>query len=118
MIRSPDAVFASLWNTYFKGQLSRLAGHQVANFVVAKSIERLDTTTLVDTFGEMKPFLGRIFGTLGLLLDPSFTKALFSESARTGILRAVIDRCATLGIDALAKDIYEVRVLHGPAPDD
>lgn len=52
--RSPDKVFGILWNTYFKGKLSRLAVHPVANFVVAKALSRIDADQLEAVCDELQ----------------------------------------------------------------
>ena len=43
----PQEAFAILWTTYFQGKLPRLAIHPVANFVVAKAMERVTAEQLV-----------------------------------------------------------------------
>jgi nucleolar protein 9 len=42
-----------LWKTYFKGKLARLAHHPVANFVLAKAIERVSDNQLSEIFQEL-----------------------------------------------------------------
>jgi NOP9-like PUF repeat domain len=39
---APPRVFQSIWTTYFVGRLPKLVTHPVANFVVAKAVERLE----------------------------------------------------------------------------
>jgi hypothetical protein len=51
--RSSDAVLAKLWSTYYLGRVAKLAGHPVANFTVARGIERLDATMLEATIAEL-----------------------------------------------------------------
>lgn len=51
--RCPPAAFNLLWTTYFKGKLAKLAVHPVANFVVARAVERLDSEQLEDALEEM-----------------------------------------------------------------
>ncbi|KAF8960207.1 hypothetical protein BDZ97DRAFT_1834525 [Flammula alnicola] len=65
--RCPDKAFNAMWETYFKGKLARLAAHPVANFVLAKAVERLD-------------------GTWNKLI----------RTSRTGVLRAIVDRTSAL----------------------
>lgn len=60
MRRAPEKVFATLWATYFKGKLQKLAIHPVANFVVAKGIERLSA----DQLGEVCEELDEVFGKI------------------------------------------------------
>nr|GAT46208.1 predicted protein [Mycena chlorophos] len=75
----PPRAFSALWSTYFKGTLAKIASHPVANFVLAKAMERLDAEQLADACDE----LGRVWANM-------------IQTARTGVLRAAIDRAATL----------------------
>lgn len=59
---APATVFQLLWATYFKGKLSKLAVHPVANFVVAKAFERLAANELMEACEEVKPILTKIVG--------------------------------------------------------
>ncbi|KAI6035570.1 armadillo-type protein [Pisolithus orientalis] len=86
--RCPDYVFTQLWSAYFQGKLQRLALHPVANFVVSKSIERLDSNQLKDALKE---------------LSLSWDKAI--QSSRTGVLRSLVDRAKVLG--CREKDVCE-----------
>ncbi|KAG2053480.1 ARM repeat-containing protein [Suillus hirtellus] len=86
--RCPDPAFTILWATYFQGKLTRLATHPVANFVVAKAAERLNPTQLKGALEELESSWNKIIG-----------------SARTGVLRAMIDRACTLR--AHEKDICQ-----------
>lgn len=52
--RSPDNGFVVLWSTYFQGKLARLALHPVANFVVAKALERVSADQLAAACGELE----------------------------------------------------------------
>ncbi|KAG9317134.1 armadillo-type protein [Chiua virens] len=78
--RCPQQVFNLLWSTYFEGKLVRLALHPVANFVVAKAVERQDSKQLGATLESLKS---------------SWSKLI--KSSRTGVLRALIDRSRSLG---------------------
>ncbi|KAF9474932.1 hypothetical protein BDN70DRAFT_884318 [Pholiota conissans] len=73
--RCPDDAFNALWKTYFKGKLARLAAHPVANFVLAKALERVSEAQLSGLFEE---------------LDGTWNKLI--RNSRTGVLRAVVDR--------------------------
>ncbi|KAI0771524.1 ARM repeat-containing protein [Trametes elegans] len=77
--RSPERVFAPLWQTYFVGKLARLAVHPVANYVVAKAFERLGADQLQAALQELQGVGGKIV-----------------KNARTGVLRALVDRSAVL----------------------
>ncbi|KAH7930051.1 ARM repeat-containing protein [Leucogyrophana mollusca] len=79
--RCPEPAFAILWSTYFKGKLARLALHPVANFVLAKALERVSADQLKDALEE---------------LEDAWKKIL--KSARTGVLRALIERAVTLRV--------------------
>lgn len=57
--RCPDWVFNQLWSTYFLGKLSRLALHPIANFVVSKAIERLDSNQIKETLTELNSSWGK-----------------------------------------------------------
>lgn len=58
--RSPDLAFGVLWTYYFQGKLTRLSIHPVANFVVAKSFERLDEQQLREVCLELSGSWARI----------------------------------------------------------
>ncbi|KAJ7162618.1 armadillo-type protein [Mycena crocata] len=77
--RCPEPAFALLWVTYFKGNLPRIASHPVANFVLAKALERVDVSQLNETCIELQNVWGKMI-----------------QTSRTGVLRAAIDRAATL----------------------
>ncbi|KAH9853868.1 ARM repeat-containing protein [Lenzites betulinus] len=77
--RAPTRAFDSLWNTYFVGKLSRLAAHPVANFVVAKAFERANAEQIEAAVQELQSAAGKIV-----------------KNGRTGVLRALVDRSATL----------------------
>lgn len=86
--RSPDNGFVVLWSTYFQGKLARLALHPVANFVVAKALERVSADQLAAACGE---------------LEGNWSKMI--KSSRTGVLRAIVDRAA--GLRASEKEVGE-----------
>ncbi|KAG6861483.1 hypothetical protein C0995_015910 [Termitomyces sp. Mi166 len=77
--RSPDKAFVVLWDIYFKGKLPRLANHPVANFVVAKALERIPPEQLSEACEELKDTWNKLIST-----------------SKTGVLRAAIDRSAVL----------------------
>ncbi|KAJ7265839.1 armadillo-type protein [Mycena haematopus] len=77
--RCPGPAFSILWTTYFKGNLPRIASHPVANFVLAKALERVSVAQLTEACEE---------------LQNVWTKLI--QTSRTGVLRAVIDRAAIL----------------------
>ncbi|KAJ7499330.1 armadillo-type protein [Mycena latifolia] len=77
--RCPEPAFGILWATYFKGNLPRIASHPVANFVLAKALERVSMTQLAEACTELQNVWGKMI-----------------QTARTGVLRAAIDRAAIL----------------------
>ncbi|KAJ6516296.1 armadillo-type protein [Mycena sanguinolenta] len=77
--RCPGPAFSILWTTYFKGNLPRIASHPVANFVLAKALERVSVTQLTEACEE---------------LQNVWTKLI--QASRTGVLRAAVDRAAIL----------------------
>ncbi|KAJ7638452.1 armadillo-type protein [Roridomyces roridus] len=77
--RCPDTSFSILWASYFKGNLPRLASHPVANFVLAKALERVDAPQLSEACAELHNTWRKII-----------------QTSRTGVLRATIDRAAAL----------------------
>ena len=54
MSRVPDDSFAAIWSIYFNGKLARLAVHPVANFVLAKALERASVEQLSAAFKELE----------------------------------------------------------------
>lgn len=59
--RLPARAFDVTWDTYLKGQLSRLAVHPVANFVVAKALERASEEQVRDACGEIEAVGEKIY---------------------------------------------------------
>ena len=51
-----------MWSVYFDNKLSRLAVHPVANFVVAKSIDRVSADQLKSIIEELGGAWGKIRG--------------------------------------------------------
>ncbi|TFK35011.1 armadillo-type protein [Crucibulum laeve] len=87
-LHCPEDAFTVLWKVYFKGKLARLSNHPVANFVLAKAIERVSADQLADACAEMDGVWGKVI-----------------RASRSGVLRAVIDRAATLG--SLGREVGE-----------
>ncbi|KAI0069190.1 ARM repeat-containing protein [Artomyces pyxidatus] len=85
--RAPDSVFHMLWATYFEGRLPKLSIHPVANFVVAKILERVSAEQLGGVLQELG-------GTWMKL-----------RSSRVGVLRALVDRSAASG--ALEEEVLD-----------
>jgi nucleolar protein 9 len=52
-----------LWTIYFRGKLTRLASHPVANFVVAKAAERLNSAQLKAALEELESSWNKLIGT-------------------------------------------------------
>ncbi|KAI0751271.1 ARM repeat-containing protein [Daedaleopsis nitida] len=81
--QSPDRVFSILWQTYFTGKLPRLAVHPVANFVVAKAVERLNAEQLATTVQELQSVAVKII-----------------KNSRIGVFQALLHRASTLQAEA------------------
>ncbi|KAJ7477142.1 armadillo-type protein [Mycena galericulata] len=77
--RCPGPAFSLLWTTYFKSNLPRIASHPVANFVLAKTLDRVDVAQLTEACIELQNTWGKTI-----------------QTSRTGVLRAAIDRAAIL----------------------
>jgi len=58
--RAPDRAFVILWSTYFQGKLARLSAHPVANFVVARAMERVNASQLESACEELRESWGKI----------------------------------------------------------
>ncbi|KAF8270863.1 armadillo-type protein [Lactarius quietus] len=76
--RCPEPVFGILWTTYFERNLRKLSVHPVANFVVAKVLERAQAKQLSYALTELRDSLSKL------------------RQSRIGILRALIERAAAL----------------------
>ncbi|KAL5488349.1 NOP9 [Sanghuangporus weigelae] len=76
---APESAFDAMWDLYFVGKLNRLATHPVANFVVARAVERANDKQLSSVLEELKG------------VWPKLTK-----NARTGVLKALVDRTVQL----------------------
>jgi nucleolar protein 9 len=58
--RCPEPVFGILWTTYFERSLRKLSAHPVANFVVAKALERAQAEQLSYALDELRDSLGKL----------------------------------------------------------
>lgn len=90
---APPAAFNLMWSTYIRGQLSRLADHPVANFVVAKGFEKLDESQLKNAFEELQGGWSRIvagsrIGVLKALILRSGALRCCEDEANTAVLSA------------------------------
>ncbi len=72
VFRSSEPVFDVIWTLYFKGKLPRLGVHPVANFVVAKALERATENQLIDACQELEPVLPKIVSTYDGYLQRTF----------------------------------------------
>lgn len=61
---TPEAVFGTLWATYFQGKLARLAAHPVANFVIAKAFARISGEQLREVLLELQNSWQKIISEL------------------------------------------------------
>jgi nucleolar protein 9 len=60
VLRCPESVFGILWTTYLERSLRKLAMHPVANFVVAKALERANAEQLSYALNELRDSLGKL----------------------------------------------------------
>ena len=58
--RCPESVFGIIWTTYFERSLRKLAMHPVANFVIAKALERANARQLSYALTELRDSLGKL----------------------------------------------------------
>ena len=105
--RCPADAFDDLWATYFKGKLPRLAVHPAANFVVAKAIERLSEIQLLEACDELGNTWNRVIRKFDASTCWDLPNLFESKgTARTGVLRAVIERAAIY--KTLSQSIFNV----------
>lgn len=109
--RSSDSVFQLLWRTYFEGKLNRLAVHPVVNYVVAKAIGRLDVDQLSSAVEDITKasVFAKIMGKFHQITITSWVRAILSESSRTGVVRASIERSVSLNCPRLGTELIEAR---------
>ncbi|KZW04403.1 ARM repeat-containing protein [Exidia glandulosa HHB12029] len=79
--RAPPKTFDLLWSTYFAGKLAKLGVHPVANFVVARAVDRLSAEQMQAAVEEM--------GAAGVWVK-------MRKTSRLGVLKALVDRAAVL----------------------
>lgn len=84
LLHAPVRIFDLVWSTYFAGRLGKLAVHPVANYVVAKGVRRLNDDQL------------------GKLLDESADWSRAVKRSRLGVISAVVNRSAELGVHGQA----------------
>jgi nucleolar protein 9 len=106
--RCPESVFDILWTTYFERSLRKLAMHPVANFVIAKALERANAEQLSYTMNELRGSLGKLRRTYASHILSR--RAHHCSETRIGILRALIERAAAL--NALEDEICEVSLYY------
>ena len=104
--RCPPSAFDKLWAIYFKGALLRLAVHPVANFVLAKALERVSKFQLLEVCAELRNTWHKLISTLRGRFTPKLNWSWWLGTSRTGVLRAAIDRAAVLQV--LGEEIVEV----------
>ena len=113
---STPLVFNALWKTYFSARLAKLANHPVANFLVARSVTRLDAKQLLAVVAELKEVntgksLIGMWLASGLLADLT----LSVENSRSGPLKALLERATVLGAaEAEVVDVGQVSLLVTP----
>lgn len=60
VLRFPESIFDILWSTYIERSLRKLAMHPVANFVIAKALERAGLEQLTYALGELRDTLRKL----------------------------------------------------------
>lgn len=75
----PLPIFDIIFSIYFQGRIARLAGHPVANFVVAKVAERGNKGQIEIIVDELPEALETII-----------------ENSRTGVLKALLEKSVSL----------------------
>merc|ERR1711939_936956 len=75
MLRCPSPVFDLLFKMYFQGRIAKLAGHAVANFVVAKVVERASKEQVEVMIDEIPEALSGII-----------------ENSRTGVVKGLLEK--------------------------
>ncbi|KAF8583989.1 ARM repeat-containing protein [Ramaria rubella] len=75
----PTSVFDRVWECYFTDDLPKLAAHPIANFVVARGVERFDARKLEDAIARLRTM---------------WRQAL--KFSRIGVLVAMVDRASQL----------------------
>ena len=60
VLRCPESIFDILWSIYIEGSLRKLAMHPVANFVIAKALERAGLEQLIYALGELRDTLRKL----------------------------------------------------------
>jgi len=95
--RCPAIAFDVIWRTYFEGKLPRLTVHPVANYVVAKTLERVSRSQLEGALQELDGTWSKLIRMFMVsLLSGAINDFLLAEKARTGVMRAAVDRAAIL----------------------
>lgn len=94
--RLPEGAFDAVWATYLAGKLGRLAVHPVANFVVAKALERVNERRLQQACEELEGAAGKIYSQCSRRPLLCIVDVVGLESSRTGVFRAMIERAASL----------------------
>lgn len=107
MSRCPDDAFNVLWQTYFKSKFARLSAHPVANFVLAKALERVSEVQLTEVFDELSSSWNKLIrGSLIYAISLMEIQRYHAGTSRTGVMRAVVDRVCAL--EALSEKIPDV----------
>lgn len=91
--RASPKVFERIWSGLFRGKLARLGGNQVANFVLAVGITRLEKVAFEETIKE-------------IIKIGAERRGEWIDNSRTGVLRSLLDRSAQLQI--CEKEMSEV----------
>ncbi len=82
VLRCPEKVFGILWATYFERSIRKLAMHPVANFVLAKGLERANAEQLSYALGELRDSLGKLRRMYASQMRSCRCSSLFRNSDR------------------------------------
>lgn len=83
-------VFGAVWGTYLEGKFNRLAVHPVANFVVAKALERVTHEQLQQAFDEVNSVAEKIYSQSNQFLHLYFVQFFrpFAQNHRVQVFFA------------------------------
>lgn len=81
--------FTLLWDNHFKGKISRLASHPIANFVLSKALAKINEEQLEEVLEELKEMLNKAI-SMYLLKIRAMTLQLIYTIVSSGA-----DRCFT-----------------------
>lgn len=110
----PETIRFQIWRLYVSPLLGTLIEDPVANFVVAKAIEKVDRKQLKDIVELPEDVWTDCVGTTFCHQDERLTDAVTPVNRRIGPLRALVDRTVKLRLleDKTSKVCLTLRCLH------